>query len=58
MQKMTALEAVTTLGELIKLGLVEAVHEAGQPVRYRLTGVPVDDEQESVEAVSVLQTAA
>lgn len=55
---MDKVEIAVVLGELIKLGLVEAVPEAGQPVRYRLTGVPVDDEQESVEAVSVLQTAA
>lgn len=45
--KISKTEVAQTLGELIKLGLVEAVIEEGQPTRYRLTGVPVDGEQET-----------
>ena len=43
---MTKVEVAQTLGELIKMGLVEAFTDQGQPTRYRLAGRPGDDEQE------------
>jgi DNA-binding transcriptional ArsR family regulator len=62
---MSEREVAEALGTLIALGLVEAVSEDGKTVRYRLAGIPVDDEQETrriparrvqhVEAASGLQ---
>ena len=54
---MTKLELARTLGQLIRLGLVEPVTDSDQTIRYRLVGKFEGDET-PVEAASVMQSVA
>jgi hypothetical protein len=47
--QISKVEVAQTLGELIKMGLVEAVAEEGQPTRYRIAGRPGDDDEQEEE---------
>jgi hypothetical protein len=44
--QISKVEVAQTLGELIKMGLVEAFTEEGQPTRYRISGRPGDDDEQ------------
>lgn len=50
--QMTKVEVAQTLGELIKMGLVEAFTDEGQPTRYRLAGRPGDDDEQEEEEIT------